>query len=286
MSYSRIVVPLDGSPLARRALPVAVALAYQQAQPELLLVTVRHSGGATPKRFDWFPDDVHSYLRRAAEDARMPTGMVRTHVLFGDPPAAIAKFAVQENANLIAMATHGRTGLARGVLGSVTDRVIHLATVPVLVVGSHTPGPAAFEQIRIEHVITPLDGSELAETALARSRPLAEALDASLTLLRAVPAEATDSERRRAEDYLERTASTLRKNGLGVETLVALGPAAESIIRAAEVRPRSVIAMTTRGASGLVRLTRGSVTDAVVRHAPVPTIVIPPVGVLLGPAIH
>ncbi|MBI4220924.1 MAG: universal stress protein [Chloroflexi bacterium] len=286
MSYSRIVVPLDGSPLAERALPVAASIAYQQAQPELLLVTVRARNATSQGRFEQPPDEIHSYLRWAATNTKIPPVIVRTHVLYGDPPVTIAKFALNEGANLIAMATHGRTGLARGVLGSVTDRVVHLSTVPVMVVRSHTPGPAVLEEMRLEHVIVPLDGSELAETALQTARALARSLEANLTLLRAVPAEATEAERDVATAYLERHASALRVSGIGTETVVALGPAAASIIRAAYHRPRSLIAMTTRGASGLVRLTRGSVTDGVVRHAPVPTIVIPPVGVLLGPAIH
>jgi nucleotide-binding universal stress UspA family protein len=134
---SRVVVPLDGSPLAEGILEPAIALAKVFLGPEVLLVRVIPATAA-----DEAADVAHSRTWSAARQylddvaARLEARGVRvqTHVLFDDRPAeAILHEAADEHVGVIALETHGRAGLARLLHGSVTDRVVRGATIPVLV---------------------------------------------------------------------------------------------------------------------------------------------------------
>ena len=157
-----MVVLLDGSPLAEGALPEAVALARQLAAP-LVLVRVRE---VLPALFDeyqllgpdfayhapWEPDAaaVDAYL--AAVRGRLTYDDVRTVQLCGVPRTELVGYLRATNPRLVAMTTHGRTGVARWILGSVAATVIHAAVAPVLLtrpvppyasIGSDAAAPAA-----------------------------------------------------------------------------------------------------------------------------------------------
>lgn len=140
------------------------------------------------------------------------------------------------------------------------------------------------------NIVVPLDGSELAETALPHVTALASALDAEVVVLQAFPGVtetmsgtfvATDIARaavredhERATKYLEGVASRLRQEGIRVRVLVVEGPAASSIINNAG--ESSLIAMTTHGRSGLKRTLMGSVADEIIRHSKVPVLILRP----------
>jgi nucleotide-binding universal stress UspA family protein len=132
-----------------------------------------------------------------------------------------------------------------------------------------------------------LDGSPESERVLPEAVTLARALGAEVTLLQVVeplmiyPVEAAalqteeliDDQTREAGEYLERTAAGLRA-GLTVETVVAFGTVAATIVEEAQKRGVALIAMATHGRSGLARTLVGSVADAVVRSAPCPVLLV------------
>lgn len=145
-SLRRILVPLDGSPLAAQALPVAADLAAS-AGAELLLLQVllpftelvpalAPTGRlvqAPPEVLDEERERARQYL--ASEAAAVRPGLRATPLVeFGYPAEAILHEAERERADMIVMATHGRSGLKRWVLGSVADKVLHAAHAPVLLV--------------------------------------------------------------------------------------------------------------------------------------------------------
>ncbi len=312
MPYSRVIVPLDGSALAERALPLALALcAKTGASPVLLTVlpsplrawhqeALVAAGSARAREPQSETSASSTAGRSRGADARagaaayleglrmLPGALVvnaSTEATEGDPASEIIRSARNVKADVIVMATRGRSGVVRGLLGSVTDRVTLGSPVPVLIVRSEN-APLSIEAAgSIETVVTPLDGSELAETALRHAKTVAEGFGARLVLLRVLPPPGL-SQPSEASEYLERVAARLGGLACAVITRAASGDPRGEIVALAEQEPHSMVVMTTRGASGFSRWVRGSVADGVVRTAAVPTMVVPPVEALLGPSIH
>jgi len=153
--YKKIVVPLDGSKLAECVLPHVDELAKGQGTEEVILVTVTewiiaYTGvtyvvqpGALPppEPAVKVPTSVGNkqrqgkrYLNRIAKRLQKEGVRVGTEVLLGNPAEKIVSFAEHNGADLIAIASHGRSGLSRWVYGSVADRILRSACVPVLMV--------------------------------------------------------------------------------------------------------------------------------------------------------
>lgn len=292
MAYNRIAVPLDGSALAESAVPLAVALA-EGVDAQLTFCTVLPSGheshsqgsghGGPSVHWNLSPQ---GYLDHVREKLPLENGRVELEILEGDPTSKIVEFIRQKPAQLVVMATHGRSGVVRAILGSVTDRVVHASPVPVLAVRA-TNAPRSMWQARtIERVVVPLDGSELAEAALTHGQALAEAFRAKLSLFRVADDAAGELGTVTAANYLEGIASRFPDPSHDLELELRTGHAPDEIVRFSMEQPHSVVVMSTHGASGFERMRRGSVTDAVVRGAATPTLVVPPVPSLLGPAIH
>jgi nucleotide-binding universal stress UspA family protein len=134
-----------------------------------------------------------------------------------------------------------------------------------------------------ERILVPLDGSALAEEALAHAVTMAELFQAELLLLRAVfvptfpgidSSVAHRAEQAESEAYLARVASTLRSRGLHVRTLVRSGKAAETIVEYAIQQGVSVIVMATHGQQGVDRWPLGSIAEKVLRSMQIPVLLI------------
>jgi nucleotide-binding universal stress UspA family protein len=150
----RILVPLDGSALARQALPLATELATC-AQAELLLVqaipplTEPYIGGGLPAgALETLREHARQELSAVAGKLRPYQVPVRIATVDGRAAEVILKAAVQRQADLIVMATHGRSGLSRWALGSVADKLLHAARTPLLLVRARNDA---------EHLIEPRD---------------------------------------------------------------------------------------------------------------------------------
>ena len=144
--YRKILVPLDGSKLAECVLPHVDALARGAGAPKVVFVTVVEPVIPPARGELVFPEEERrrleeahienagGYLQAVSGEART-RGLEASHaVLRGQPAEAIADYASAAGADLIVLATHGRGGLARWVLGSVADRVSRSSCVPVMVV--------------------------------------------------------------------------------------------------------------------------------------------------------
>jgi nucleotide-binding universal stress UspA family protein len=295
-----VMVPLDGSAFAERALPTAALLAARlDAELQLVMVRPTLPLGAEP-------EPGSEYLQRAAGQIEVePSRRVSQAVLTDElgplskelPPAdtigsLLAGFAASHGATLIIMTTHGRGGLRRAWLGSVTDALIRVAPCPVLTVPpddvAGTGAPRAEREFR--HILLPLDGSPAAERAVAEALRVGAPFGARYTLLRVVspltweatpgmygtePApEALGLSRQAAVAALERTAARLRASDVNVEvqTVMASAPGA-AIVEYATDQAADLIAMSTTGEGGVRRLLLGSTADAVVRAATVPVLV-------------
>jgi len=296
--FSRMLIPLDGSKTAEDVLPYARRLsAVGQVAVELLgvveLADIAEDIAANQAAYAGalVREAVRNsteYLEKLAQTFH--NGKVRCNVQQGRPEDIIIAAASADRATLIAMATHGRSGVTRWLLGSVTEKVLRGTVNPLLVVratgNSKTDGKAA-----LRSVIVPLDGSDVAETILSPVTALAKALELQVILVRVyslplptyggddyyVPdfLELKDQIRDEVEDYLNSRADLLRTQGvMEVSTVVIEGSAADAIINLARKTPDNLVAMSPYGRSGLQRWVLGSVTEKVVRHCQDPVLIV------------
>jgi nucleotide-binding universal stress UspA family protein len=281
---NKILVPLDGSEAAEAVLPYAKALAHP-AGAQLQLLTVVPAAEEAAETSEAF-----RYLEGVADRLRGLSLSCESAVTAGEPGDTILSEADATDADLIAMSTHGRSGLMRWVLGSVADKVVHRTTTPLLLVRArdtkeHPPA-------KIDRVLVPLDGSPLSLSVLPYVEDVAATLGASLVLFNGVPpldvypgAETTAAPVGNViEDLLEQGKAFLAQvakevKGRGkVETrsVVTIGFAVDEIVRVAEEVGAGLIAMATHGRSGVDRWVMGSVADGVVRRSSLPCLLVRP----------
>lgn len=194
---------------------------------------------------------------------------------------------------LIAMATHGRSGIDRWLLGSVAEKVLRGTANPVLLIRATEEAKTEGEAV-LKSIVVPLDGSELAESVLPMVAGLAKKLNLSVVLFRAynLPYSVYGGEdsysainfdeliaevRDEAREYLEKKIAELKKLGVENASYVArAGFSSDEIIKMGRETPDSLIAMCSHGRSGVKRWVLGSVTETVVRHSENPVMVLRP----------
>lgn len=305
-SFARLLVPLDGSELAEEALPVAIALAQRAGTSgTILLAQIRR---ITPilysvgNQFDVRPENLSesdAYLAEMGEASLaqgVPAEVLKTQ---GDAALGIVDLAEEHYADLILLVTHAREGLSRLVHGSVTERVLHAAKMPVLLLKHGEPSSRVFAPGQSPHLLVPLDGSALAESVLPLASALARLVGAPVTLVRSLDmsdltltergragaataaiSASIPAERQEAEQYLEQIQHRLQVQGLAATSLVTEGGAAQDIAAQAKTLEEAgqavLIVLATHGRSGLGRWLYGSVAGAVLHLADVPLLVLRP----------
>ena len=267
----RVLVPLDGSPLAERALGCAAPLARATGARLLL---VRASGSGSDE--EWSEELA---LERARHDLRATATRLRRDGLAvdwvaraGDPSRAIVEAARERAVDLIAMGTHGRRVGDGWGYGSVADEVIRRAPgLPVLLV------PASCDPVRHAdrpRIVVLLDGSALAEQILPPVGELARGMDGSVVLLRA-----DERAGPATESYLRDLAGASALEGVAVDVRAEPGDVRQAVSATERaVGGADVIAMATHGWTGLERVLMGSVAADVLRGTTCPVLVLRPVG--------
>lgn len=205
-----------------------------------------------------------------------------TDVVQGNPAPTIVEYAETYDYDLVSMPTHGRGGLSRRILGSVTEKVVRLSSVPVL-----TTRIGGDDELRFpyERILVPVDGSDAAEDAARHGVELARTLDATVHALSVVDdtslgpdVRSMVSERDReeaAKSALGRVASVADELG-GVEVVehVEHGDPSTVIGEAIESNDVHAVVMGTTGKSGVDRILLGSVAAKTIRSAPVPVVTV------------
>lgn len=294
--FTRIVVPLDGSTIAQAALPYALTLADAACGALTLLQAV------PPLHVTWdyyVPYDATfeaealaktgSALDALAARLRTPTRQIETYPTVGNPAEEILSYTTRMERDLIAMATHGRGGIAHWAFGSVARKVLTAATVPTLIVRPTEAPPNPEQPATIRNILVPLDGSNLA-AALPLVRALAPALGAQVTLVRAVAIPslpyavapnillqpeyfegAAVEARVAAEAYWAQISADFTALGVTTTSLMPTGNAATAILVLLEDRIYDLIVMTTHGRTGVTRWTMGSVAERLIEasHTPI-----------------
>ncbi len=315
--YKRIVVPLDGSALSMQVFPhvrlIAKATGARVTLFEVLEPAENPAGvtavgvgvvAATLEQARFMSPESWSSLRaglKANAEARLEAAAVSlrgegldvdTEVLEGDPSAAIIAEGEREPDTLIAMTTHGRTGIGRWVLGSVTDKVVRHAKAATLAVRAKDGEIPSFDS-DLKGVVLPLDGSELSEQAIPHAVTMAQALEVGITVLRSISptaygfgyadyyapqiyADVTADVDADVRGYLAQAAERLRKMGVAkVETHAADGYPGDAIVDEVGDDGAKLVVMTSHGRTGIGRWVLGSVADRVVSHSAGPVMIVP-----------
>jgi len=294
LALKTVLFPTDFSDQAEVALDHALALAEKHgAALHMLHAVVLHADDPNDPAHH-FPDaeEIRVRLEEIAED-RMANQLetrraeeidvtrAQRRGISGAP--VILEYAEEIDADVIVMGTHGRRGLSRALLGSVTEEVVRLSKCPVLTIrsGLGTTAPS-----RIESVLVPVDFSPHSEVAAQHAREICRAYGARMHLLHVFEQPVTP------EVYLGGGPSTipdyrllegsLREALLGAATRagadvepeihVREGSTVGGILDAARDIPADLIVIATHGLGGIAHVLLGSVTEEVVRRADRPVL--------------
>jgi nucleotide-binding universal stress UspA family protein len=296
--YTRLLIPLDGSKTAEAVLPYGRTLAGTLKIPVELLGVVDigalaiHVSHGSARYFETIiADSVRSseeYLKPISE--MFPGHGVKCTVEKGKAEEVIIEKAGSD-ATLTAMATHGRSGINRLLLGSVAEKVLRGSTNPLLLIRASEEAKSEGEAA-LKSVIIPLDGSALAENVFPPVVELAKALKLEVLLLRAyqIPIntyagmedyyvvnyeEIRAAFRDEAQSYLENKVGELKRKGIEkVSFAIPEGSGADEIVALGRRIPDNLIAMCTHGRSGVKRWVLGSVTEKVVRLSGDPVLIV------------
>jgi nucleotide-binding universal stress UspA family protein len=297
------MVPLDGSKFAESALPLAIDVAGR-LDGRIGLVTVapkrtRKRGRGTlsvsAEELNRADAKRSEYLDSIVQKIQAVSSLqVFCTVLFGTAAKELVKYSTVHHPELIVMSTHGRGQFSRAWIGSVADWVVRHASIPVLLIRPEEGTEPELNTRRdFTKVLVALDGSHEAEQSLRWAKAIGDK-DTVYTLVRVArdslpvwsvdtttaPFDIRDYTRAgyiEADEYLHKAERLVNNGGQNATCVVLEGvPAAVGILKAASERDVDLIAITTHGRGGLPRLILGSVTDKVVRAAPVPVLVVRP----------
>ena len=306
--YHRLMVPLDGTVDCQHAIPYALSIAArEEAVVELVHIALPPSMVAQlstagmemygpPSIGTESAESIHSiavqHLATIADEA-VQAGQVRVESTVldrSDVARAIAEHAEETKPDLLIMTTHDHSRFERLVLGSVSESVVRRVSVPVLLVPARPERPSLSQRVSINHILVPIDGSDLAASIIPHARAIAEAMDSRVTLfmvseeallppppgLAAFEA-ALEPSTAEATKILARTSADFRAADIPTETGVVIArDRARAILDFAETNDVDLIAMSTHGRRGIGRLVAGSVASNVLHHAKVPVMLYKP----------
>jgi nucleotide-binding universal stress UspA family protein/predicted transcriptional regulator len=299
-----VLVPLDGSEVSEASLPWAVKLAHDRGLTVTLcrVADYPHVGaGSWPEEamdFETYDqvlaaeqEEAERYLNGVRNRLGEPGLTVETVVRYGSPSVALLDLADELSAATIVIASHGRGGFKRFMLGSVAMQLVSHTAVPIFLVRATTPEGRRVPELN--RLLVPLDGSVLAERALDVAREMAPA-GSTLVIVRVVAwpqsfvvegdaervrdAEATAYGVNLARGYLDRVAAPLREAGLKVETQAIVSETKGAVSRhlavAAAAWDVDAVVMSTHGRGGVTGWLLGSVADEVVRNVDRPVLLV------------
>ncbi len=292
----RILVPLDGSVLAERALGPAIQLA-RHAQPRATIILFRAAklssilaggypvGPVAPMDTDAISDrtECATYLQAISSRRALSDTPVETSILTGITSDAICQAAQDLRADFIVMASHGRTGFARTALGSVADEVLRRSHVPTLIVRAEQKTLVQETPAHPPTILIPLDGSPLAECIIVPARSVAHAFGGQIRLLHVLPdhdhtagEHAAGTPWLQAQDYLAGMRRRLENEGVTTDYVIMRGHTAEAIAAYAREHACDLVALATHGRSGIPRMVLGSVASALISRLHAPLLVVHP----------
>lgn len=312
-----LLVGLDGSPTAEVVLPYVETIAKATGATVTLVRVVRPGAANEPLRDDnvnlvpitvVMPSDrPHAADERARNEnyeaenyldsivkrlgARGITG--EAVVAPGDPADVVLGEAQARQADLILLATHGRSGLGRLIYGSVADKVLTHSSVPVFLARASAAGQKSHFGEPGAPILLALDGTPESERSLPLAEELSRAFSAGLALVEVVPVltavmtpdggwmtempmDIQIREEDIANDYLAALTKQIRAKAIEVNATVRRDAIGVGIVAAAVQSGASLIVMSTHAPTGLVRALVGSVALEVLHRVSLPLLLIGP----------
>lgn len=299
LSIDRILWPTDFSTGSDRAFPHAAALANWH-DAALHVLNVREGTEAMRDDMDEaFPLSTGTLgnLLAGADAPSQPVDLealtlVQEQVDGTAPAEAIVSYADKHDMDLVVLGTHGRRGVQRLLIGSVAEAVLRTASCPVLAVRAGDDVAPAWN---VRNILAPVDFSEASTTSVRHAKELALTYGAQITLLHAVEEvmypsayglEMADVPGPEIIDRVEESLAGMAREEIGYEHVMVdsqIGYAPSAILDYTEEHDVDLIVISTHGRTGLQRLLLGSVTERVLRRAPVPVFVVKSFGKSLLP---
>lgn len=286
--YQRILVPLDGSETAERAVPYAGYLA-RGLNSEIILFTALERDDRAERPF-------RAYLNQKV--AELGDEWVRASMAIDHDNAAqaILRFADKTEIELIVICTHGSTGPGIWSMGSVAAKLMQQSRAPILLIRSSGPAGEAEAEKAFHNILLPLDGSQLAEQVIPHIERLATALNSRVFPIKVVDPlrfppvpianyaagmalkeyerDLAEMMTKEAAQYLEEKESELQGRGVNASALVLTGRPDETINRYARDNGMGLIALTTHGLTGSHMVPYGSLTSKILETSSSPVFLV------------
>jgi nucleotide-binding universal stress UspA family protein len=280
--FEKILVPTDGSDCAEAAIGYAEDLATHYGATVHVLCVVDSRTLDSAPHLERVKDERTEMVESVCDDLAGTNIAIEDAVRTGIPHQEILQYATKQEIDLIAMGTHGRTGVERYLLGSVTEKIVRLSDSPVLTVRAKTDGTVTYPY---SDILIPTDGSKQAAGAIAVGVDIASNYDARLHALSVVEpiAMGVDFQSANIFELLEETAQSAvegvetkatQLSVSAVETAVEYGHPYREIHSYVEENDIDLIVMGTHGQSGLERYLLGSVTEKIVRTSAIPVLTV------------
>jgi len=280
--YDHILFPTDGSEPAESALEYALQIASEhEATIHILNVADTGRDSITAIRgevIDVLENEGQRIVEEAAQHARDDGVPVVSAVHQGDPHKTIIDYSQRSSIDCIVMPTHGRRGIHRILLGSVTERVINTAEVPVVAVNPDGGRPLTYPP---RHVLVPTDGSRGAELALTEGISIARATGATLHVLHVVETGSLGPDARsvlkegelteRANEIMTEATERIEDPSLDtITSVVKQGEPSNVICNYIDENEIDLAIMGTHGQTDFSRYVMGGVSSKLVRKSPAP----------------
>jgi len=288
--WKKILVPLDGSDLAELALPYAEELATAFKSEVILL----HVSDPSESQYQHMHE---LYVEEVSDRMKARTKKVSPVVVSGKPADEIISYAERNKADLIVMTSHGRSGIMSWATGSIASKLLQAAAVPLLLVRAVKPKRKVQRPVLLNRILLPLDGSEAGEAAVGYVGELMSRLESEVTLfgvissgqhIRSVggldyisyPPEQMEMFKKEAQEYLDGVYRRLkrRKGTVKVTINVGAGDVGQEILKFAEEKRFSLVAISSHGHSGIEKWVFGSIANKVVLNSKAPVLVVKALG--------
>ena len=289
MAYKKILVPLDGSELAEKALPYAKSIAkLRNSQVILFAVSLTIFVDRRDRLFT-------SYLEAIAKEFNEEGIKATTATSYGNVAEEVVKYANNNKIDLIIMVTHGYSGAKQWMFGSLTHEVLSGTEIPFLLIKSISPEVS----VEFNRILLPVDGSPFSESTFPYVEELTKKTDKEILLLHICeppivpsygsrPINPTWKKHRddmwtemeqQATSYLKKTTVALKKKGIKLKTRVVKAQTkevAQTIMKISKEENTDLIVIATQGRAGVSRWVHGSVASTIVEEFPQPILLIRP----------
>jgi len=278
--YKKILVPLDGSKLAKQVFPCVVEI-LNAFDSEASLVGVCDSKESEEGQACSIY--IHKEVEQLKNMMKTPAASLKTVFLEGKPAEEIIKYAEKSKVDIIIISSHGSSGIKPWSVGSTVHKVLHKVCVPLIIVKAKEKPQESDETRLFSRILVPLDTSERSARILPYMAQLAKKLKVEIILFHVVELgkhvhtiggleyvpfddQDVDKEKEKAQSYLNGIAANISGLKSTVNCEIRVGDSAEEIIKVATEKDCSLIAMSSHGRSGIAGWAYGSVTSKIL-HA-------------------